>query len=211
MGLITAIVPDRKDPTRTIIKVDGRSVATVSQASIRELGIRENQPWDTQLAVQVAEAAKVDCAHRAAMQRLNRRALTTAQLASKLYRLGYAAATVQRVCRGLQQIGALDDEAFGRSLIRELQDRKPAGPRLLRQKLLQRGIEQSLIDRLIAESLDTADPRTTAIELARRKLPLLERHDPKTRKKRLWGMLQRRGFDEETIQEVLEEVGNSCS
>ena len=65
--------------------------------------------------------------------------------------------------------------------------------------------ERALND-VYSESGVGADQLSTARELARKKLPSLQRLDPVAAKRRLVGMLQRRGFDYETIKPVIEEV-----
>jgi regulatory protein len=221
MPRITAITTSRKDPQRASIKVDGKAVATLSFTWLDDLGIAVDQAWDEALAQRVAAAAMYDKALRAALRRIDRRAMSTRQLADKLRSLGFEQAIIESVTAQLTQRGLLDDKAFGEALIREVHRGKPAGPRLLRAKLRQKGLESQLIDQLLeadaaADLVDidvdalagenpSAVSTTTAraIKLVRQKLPSLMRFDAITRKRRLWGLLARRGFDGETIEHAL--------
>ena len=204
MRVITAISPVKRKAGGFAVKVDGRIAATLRESSVVELRLEVGRAWDEHLAEQVARAQAFDKAFDAALGRLNRRAMSRRQLKDKLEGLGHEEAIAERVLDRLADLGFLDDEAFGRELIRQTVDASPAGPRLLRSKLAQRGLEGHLIDRLVAEQAPSADQAAEeAAALARKKLATLTRLDPPARKRRLWAMLVRRGFDHDTIETAL--------
>lgn len=208
MGQITAISATKRDPQRATVRAGGRVVATLSVNRISELGLQVGQTWDEALARQVADSAVFDKAMRAAMQRLNRRALSCRQLDRKLRDLGFEDAVRARVRDRLLELGVLDDEALGRAVMRQLQSRRAAGPRLLRDKLMQRGLDQQLVDRLVDESPGAADQVSQAVALVQQKLTSMARLDVQVRRRRLWGMLARRGFESETIESALQQIAD---
>jgi regulatory protein len=53
---------------------------------------------------------------------------------------------------------------------------------------------------------ETTDTMAVARELARKQAPRLKRLDPQVARRRLVGMLQRRGFDYDDIKPVVDEV-----
>ena len=201
---ITAIKPTARDPQRVTVRVGRKVVATLSVRQAEALGLHVDQPWDTALAAQVEQAAQVDKAMRKAMNRLNRRAMSRRDLDRKLRDLEFDEPIRQRVLDRLTELKYLDDEAFGRALIRETQRAKPAGPRLLRQKLFQKGLDRKLIDQLVGEVRDTSDPEAEALALARRRLRQMSRLDAAARQRRLYGLLARRGFEPQTINAAME-------
>ncbi len=204
--VITAITPSRKHPQRASIKVNGRYIASLSHTLIEQLELKVGTPWDDALAQRVADAAAYDKALRAAMRRLDRRAMSTRQLADKLRTLGFDPAIITRVTDRLTDLNALNDRAYGEALIREIQRGKPAGPRLLRIKLAQKGLSRELIDELIADTAGDDDPVARARQFAQRKLTSLARYDATTRKRRLWGALARRGFTGDVIENALRDL-----
>ena len=114
---------------------------------------------------------------------------------------------VTRVMKKLGELGVVDDENTGRALIREIQSRKPAGPRLLRVKLMQKGLDRALVDRLLAELSPSTDESVEgARELAKKKLRSMTRLDAMTKKRRIYGMLARRGFGPDVISQALENL-----
>lgn len=206
---IKAIVPTQRDPNRMTIRVaaapgrKGRVVATLNARAIHELGLAVGMRWDDALAERIAEAATYDKAFRSAMNRLAKRAMSQGMLHDKLRQAGHGQQIRDAVMQRLDKLGLIDDEAFGRALIAETTRAKPAGPRLLRQKLFQKRLDEALINRLLAEHADTTakleDPHAEAIAFAQKRARLLARFDAATRRRRLYGQLARRGFDTDTI------------
>ena len=190
------------------MKVDGKPVVTLSLNLIGELGLAVDQPWDDHMAAKTHAAADYDRAYRAATTRLNRRQLSTHQLSQKLTQLGFSALVLDRVIARLTDIGFLNDHALGQVMIQSIMSRKPAGPRFVRAKLRQRGLPADLVDRLIQET--TADPQTAvdqALDLARSRLKTMSANlAPAVCHRRLWGLLARRGFDGDTIEQALSQL-----
>jgi len=208
MKTITAITPAPSSTRRAVVKVDGKPVATLSLNLISELGLGVDQPWDDRVAAKVRDAADYDRAYRAATTRLNRRQLSTYQLSQKLSQLGFASPVLDRVIARLTDAGFLNDHALGQAIIQSIMSRKPAGPRFVRAKLRQRGLPADLVDRLIQETtVDTQTAVDQATALARQRLKTLPADlDPMARRRRLWGLLARRGFDGDTIEQALSQL-----
>lgn len=207
-AVITGLVASEKRVNHVVVKVGNRTVASLPLSVVVELGLGVGQEWDGALAEKVKESSAFSRALAAGMKSAGRRPLSRRRLEEKLRKAGWDDAMIARVAERLTRLGALDDEKLGRALVEEIQARKPAGPALLRAKLRQRGLENRLIEKLVQEAADdpTRDAVADAVELARKKLRGLERFDPATRKRRLWGMLARRGFNGETISDAMERL-----
>ncbi len=203
---ISALQPTKRDPDRLTIKVAGKAVATLNRRYVEDLGLAVGQAWSDELADAVAEMAIYDKAMRDAMRRLARRAMSRGQVRDKLRTLGHGAAVIDRVLARLDELELIDDAAFGRMLIDETRRARPAGPRLLQQKLRQKGLDPELIGRLIDEAEEHADADADARALIEKTLPRLRNCDAPTRRRRLYGVLARRGFDNDVIQRAIEEV-----
>ena len=209
MSQISAISSTQRDPSRATIRVDRKHVATLTFKQIDALGLHVGQAWNDALAAQVAEAVAYDKAFRDATRRLARRAMSTKMLDDKLRDLGHDTAVRQRVLDRLIALQLLDDHAYGQALIRQTMRQKPAGPMLLRQKLMQKGVDRSLIDALVHEATQDDDQQLQdAIALAQRKLAGMKRLEPAVRKRRLYGQLARRGFTPDTIHSAFDALAD---
>lgn len=206
---ISALQPAKRDPDRLTIKVAGKAVATLNRRYVEDLGLTVGHAWSEELADTVAEMAIYDKAMRDATRRLARRAMSRGQVRDKLRTLGHDAAVIDRVLARLDELELIDDAAFGRMLIEETRRARPAGPRLLQQKLRQKGLDPELIGRLIDEAEEHADADADARALIEKSLLRLQNCDAPTRRRRLYGALARRGFDTEVIQRAMEQV-ESC-
>ncbi len=206
MTSITAIKPTAQDPARYTIRAGGKVVATLAESSVKRLGLSVGAAWTDALAAEVREAAARDKALRDAMRSVGRRAQSRGMLAERLQRRGYDADDVGRVLDQLEARGLIDDEAFGRLVVRAELHRKAAGERLLRHKLMQKKVPRELIDGVLAEELAGRDAVAEARALAERRLATraLQRLDAPARQRRAWSLLARRGFDVETIKAALD-------
>lgn len=215
---IVAIQPTQRDSQRATVRVSdakavpggklprGRVVVTLQLKHLDELGLKVGMAWTPALTEAVVAVAAYDRALRQALDRLTRRRMSRRELDRKLQPLGHTEPVREKVLARLTELGLLDDRAYAEALVRDLQ-RRPAGPRLLRRKLYEKGIASELIDAVLAESAGCSqEQQTAALTLARKKLPGLQRVDAITRRRRLSGLLTRRGFSLEVIRHVLEDL-----
>ena len=141
-----------------------------------------------------------------AMSLLNRRAYSRRGIADKLRGKGYSNETIAATCDRLEAIGVLDDERYARQLIDETRRSKPAGSRLLKQKLYQRGISSAIIDKLLAEQTHDQNDQDELLDFARRKAESMRDLDRDKATRRLTALLIRRGFNPGTVYEVVRRV-----
>ncbi|MEO0476498.1 MAG: regulatory protein RecX [Planctomycetota bacterium] len=212
--VIVELRPTQRDVNRATVRVGvkdskkkPRVVATLTARIIADMGLHVGQEWTPDLAKQVEGGVGLDKAMRAAMNRLSRRAMTGWMLRDKLKQLGHSNAVIDQVLERLAELDLLDDEQFGRALVRDAMARKPAGPALLKQKLFQKGIRGALADKLITEATaDTEAQHDAAIAFALKKAASMANLDKPTRERRLYGQLARRGFDPDTIRAAMDAV-----
>ena len=149
----------------------------------------------------------LDAAREAALRLLERARRTRADLARRLGERGYAAPTIEQALERLAGVGLVDDVEYARAFLRERLGRRSAGRRRLEQELRARGVTPADIagafERLAEEDPGARDE----VEGARRAVAQAERRyrglDPHLRRRRLYALLARRGFDPDTIAAAL--------
>jgi regulatory protein len=208
LSTITAIKARAGDAERCSIRVGKKTVATIPWEQVNTLGLRVGDVWDQALADRVAKLAAADQVRRDALRLINRRDYSSGELRFKLTQKGHEAGTSEAVVARLVDIGVVDDEAYGRSVIAAQRARKGAGARLLQQKLMQKRLPRELIDQLIREADEDYDHVAEARHLAERKLDTaaLQRCDADKRRQRIWSLLARRGFSPDTIVRVMADL-----
>lgn len=148
--------------------------------------------------------ASIDRIRRDALDRLSRRPMSRSRLADALTRRWKNEPGVRDVIARLERAGLLDDRAFAAEAIRQELARAPAGAELLVQRLLGLGVDEELARDQAARTLEGSDPRADARTLAESRLRSIPARLPRPdRARRLGAVLARRGFDMDTIEEVV--------
>jgi regulatory protein len=128
------------------------------------------------------------------------------ELAKKLARKEFGDAVVQGVLDDLVRLGYLNDAQFAKSKALSAAQHKHHGKRRAKVELMRSGVDADTADQALGDVYDAHDSVAVARELARKQAPRLKKLDPQVARRRLVGMLQRRGFDYDQIKPVVDEV-----
>jgi len=112
------------------------------------------------------------------------------ELERRLRAAGFDASEVADALADLDRAGLVDDERFARELTRARAGRLD-GNRSVRSALAQAGVSPELAEASLAEAGDESD---RAFELARRRAARLGHLEPEAARRRLYGVLVRRGY-----------------
>ena len=115
---------------------------------------------------------------------------------ARLLRRGIPEAAVGTVIADLSRAGLLSDAAFAEETARLETSRKPASEAFLRQKIESKGIHVRTASKAAAAAVQGVSELDRAKALARRSVR--PGKDPVAARRRLLGVLLRRGFDPET-------------
>jgi regulatory protein len=130
---------------------------------------------------------------------------TRAELERSLARAQAPADVVAAVLDRLTQVGLVDDTAYAQAYVRTGVGVRRRGTRSLRAELRGRGVAPEIIEVAAAE-VDEQDEFATALGLASRRAAGLARLAPEVRRRRLAGLLLRRGFSGAVVNDVLAQV-----
>jgi regulatory protein len=145
-----------------------------------------------------------------ALSLLSYRQRSYKELADRLRAKGHKDAAINTALSSLKELNLINDEAFARSLAERRISRNPVGKKLLSQELQQKGIAAEIIVRVCEDVFAERSEESLALTLANNKLRSSQNLDPKTRTRRLYSYLIRRGFPADVIQTVMEKVSNEC-
>jgi len=165
------------------------------------------------MALSPERAESEDAAKEAALRILARGPRTEREVRERLTGRGFLEDAVERAIERLRRVSLLDDRAFARSFLRTELSRTPQGMRLLRMKLRRKGLSDSLLgelDRLVDEDPDLAGRSLTSEEgRAAAGLAQIRRRyarlSPEVFRRRAEQALLRRGFQWDTIRDLLGE------
>lgn len=151
-------------------------------------------------------ATDLEAAREAALRLLERSRRTRTDLERRLRERGFTAPVIEQALERLAGVGLVDDVEYARAYLRGRWGRRPAGRRRLEQELRGRGVSVDDIEaarrRLIEETgpIDEVGAAQRVVAQAERRLRNL---DPRVRRRRLYALLARRGFDGDTIEAAL--------
>ena len=104
-----------------------------------------------------------------------------------------------------EEIGMVDDAAFAELLIRSRCNTKRVSRSVLRQQLRQKGVDQEIIEDALMVITD-GDELRMATELVERKARAMSRLEPEVRKRRLFGLLARKGYNTSIALRVINDL-----
>ena len=199
---ITSIEADREDPNQRSIFVNGTCVATVTASDIESLCIKTEQEWTPELDSAIVSMQTIDRTRSMALQLLSRRAWSKKELSDRLVKRGCDSADAMQVCDLLEGEGWLDDLSYAGALIRQWIRVEPASTRWLKYKLTGKGIDVDTATEAIREELGAKCEQDAATELAMLRSAKLGSVDVATKRRRVIGALQRRGFAVDVASEA---------
>jgi regulatory protein len=141
---------------------------------------------------------------RIAFDLLGVRDRSVKQMRERLAKRGCATSDIDTVVADLEALGLLDDFKYVRRWIETRRERRPEGVPKVTRDLLRRGIDKAAIEQVLAElDVDLASGEE-ALQLLHRNSGRYAGLDALKARRRMMGLLARRGFDPETTRKAVE-------
>ncbi|WP_373315677.1 recombination regulator RecX [Planotetraspora phitsanulokensis] len=176
----------------------------------RRRGWSPDGPQEGSAASQGPDADPEAVARAICLRLLTMAPKTRAQLAEALRKREVPEEAAQAVLERFSEVGLIDDEAFAAAWVISRHIGRGLARRALAQELRHRGVEEETVKEAVAR-LDPDQEVETARALVARKLAATRGADPKTRTRRLAGMLARKGYSPglafRVVREALEAEG----
>lgn len=143
--------------------------------------------------VSCADGGAVAAAKNMCLRWLTARMHSRAELASKLGQRGVGTQVADAALDRLEQVGLIDDESFAEAFVRAKHRDRGLGRAALQQELARKGVDREVAARAVAVIDDDAE-RQRAEQLVARKLDSAILSGLESARRRLLGMLARRGY-----------------
>lgn len=98
----------------------------------------------------------------------------------------------------------LNDEEFANWWVEQRCSFRPKGQRAIRLELLEKKVDKEIIDRVLKRKKKESSEFELAQKLVRKKTSLYKNEAPEIKKRKITSLLLRRGFDWETVKEVID-------
>ncbi len=199
---ITALKPQRRNPKRLSLYLDGQFVISIGSEEAAELGLSVGRELDQKDLRKILADLHYRRARDYALLLLSYRARTEAELCKRLQQKGFSGEAITSVLARLTELKLLDDERFAQEFAQDRVNIGHKGKWRVRAELLRRGVSPERIEEALRTVPDEKAAARRVIEQCLRRYAGLE---PTVRRRRLYGLLARRGFSIDTIEEVMAE------
>jgi len=207
MPVITKIIEQNRRQNRRTIYLDGKFAFGCNINVVAKFRLREGLTVSQDEIAQIEQGELRQECFDAAIKFLERRLHSTSELRRKLQPRGYPPAVVDEVMADLLRMNYLDDARFAQLKAQSAAQHKHHGRRRAKMELLKSGVQSEVADQALDKVYDDkSETRDVARQLAMKQAPRLKKLDPQVAKRRLIGMLQRRGFDYDDIRPLIDEV-----
>jgi regulatory protein len=211
MPEITKIIQPPRRPNNRRIYIDGKPAFSLKLNIVAKLRLRVGMTISHEQIQRIeSEQARQSCMNRA-LRILSRRMQSRDELKQKLQRGAFSPALIEGVLNDLAQQGYIDDIRFAQAKVRAAMQNKHHGPRRAMAELLNAGVTREVAEAAISKVQEDIDPAVIARQLALKHAPRLKKLEPHVARRRLIGLLQRRGFDYQSITVLVNEVLGSES
>jgi regulatory protein len=200
MLTVTRLEPQKKNPQRLNVYLDGEFAFGISRAAAPWLAVGE------QLSQQKVEDLKnsdqAEIAYQRALHFLSYRSRSEQEIRQNLSKHKIPEEIINEVLDKLRQSSLVDDRAFARNWIENRSQFKPRGRRALSSELTRKGIAREIID----EELHDLDESLLALQCARKKAGRYQQLDQENFLKKMTAYLNRRGFPYQTTRDAAMEI-----
>jgi regulatory protein len=206
---ITKLEYQKKNPDRVNIYVDDKFAVGIGVNDVVELGLSNNQEISQEELNKIIESSSFGKAFNAALNFLSFR--PRSEFEARQYLKRKKVEDIDGVIEKLKKINQINDENFATWWIDQRNTFRQKGSRLISLELRQKGINKETVDLVMASKKDPISERERAFQAVQKKLRLWDKNlmgENKWREK-IMRFLFSRGFDFDTVEEVIAKIGKS--
>lgn len=197
---ITGLKPQKRSKKRLSVFVDDAFAFSLDKETVARFRLKEGKNVTTQFLEEVVLDEQFRQCRDYAFLLLSYRARSKKELTERLKKKGYSEEIIDRVMKRLAELGLIDDERLARDFVESRIKVGHKGRWRVRAELLKMGVAREVVERKIQAAPDEVAAAKMVVE---HYLPRYRNLTPATQKRRLIGILARRGFSPETIVKVL--------
>jgi regulatory protein len=206
MPRITAIEPQKKNPQRVNLYLDGEFAFGV--AGLVAAWLRVGQELNEGQVAALQAEDEQETVYQKALHFLSYRPRSSAEVRRNLTKRGILEPLIEVTVRRLQRAGLVDDAAFARAWVENRNTFRPRSRSALRFELRRKGLDEEVIGSVLEEKVDE---ETLARQAARKYAHRLRGLEWPEFRQKLGGFLARRGFSYATAAPVVSEVWKEIS
>jgi regulatory protein len=203
MSKITAIEPQRKNPQRLNIYLEGKFTFGLARITAGWLKVGQELCQEKIAELQAEDAREI--AYQKALHFLSYRPRSSTEVRQNLTKRGTPEALVEETLNRLQRTGLVNDQEFARVWVENRNTFQPRSKVALRMELRRKGLSDEIVQPVLDEQVNE---EALAFEAARKYARRLAGLGWLDFRQKLSGFLARRGFSYTTLSPIVSEVWN---
>jgi regulatory protein len=204
--VITKIEVQKKRSNRRSIFLDGDFFCGVDAEVVAKLGLQKGAEVDEETTARIIQSEEKLKAKEYALNLLSYRMRSRKELTGRLKQKGFDQDTTSELVDDLEDVGLINDLEFAKSWIRTRMELNPRSFYAIERELRQKGVEREVFKHAEDELKGQFEERAVALSLARRKHASLKGLEPAESKRKILGLLSRRGFSYDVGKWVIQHL-----
>lgn len=201
MRKITAIEPQKRNPQRVNIYLDGEFAFGLDRTVSAWLQVGQDLDEDKIKALQ--DKDKDEVVYQKALHFLSYRPRSSMEMVQNLQKRGISESTIKDTMARLRRNEMINDEVFARTWVENRNEFRPRSNFLLKLELRQKGLSEEIIESVLDRN--TSD-ESLAAAAARKQVCRYRDLEWSDFRKKLGGFLVRRGFSYEIITPLVSKI-----
>jgi regulatory protein len=198
---ITKIEAQKRNPRRRSVFIDGKFAFGVDEEVVSKLGLEKDEEVTEKKIKEILLQKSENEAKEIALRFLSFRRRTEKEIRDKLRGKGFDQKAIKNTIEKLKGYDLINDTEFAVAWVKQRLAHKPRGKRLLRQELWKKGIRKEIIDQVTDQLCQDED--RSALEVLEKAKRRYKNLDPQVTRRRMLGLLVRRGFSYEIAKNAL--------
>lgn len=203
---ITKIERQKKNKQRYSLFSEDKYIVGISEESMMEFNIYSGIDLSDELLIKIEQKEKYVAIREQAWRFLARRMHSKKELRNKLVNKGHEQENIDIIITELQNKKYLNDTLFAQQLISDEINLKKSGPILVKNKLLNKGVDINLVSSLLDELYDEKLQYQNCQYFAKKKVNSLKNFDSHSKKSKLGNFLIQKGFSWDMCNRVISEL-----
>lgn len=119
---------------------------------------------------------------------------------------GISPKLAEKLIEELASQNFINDEEFAAWWVEQRHSFRPKGKTAIKLELLKKAVDKEVIVRVLERKKEEISELELAQEVVRKKISLYKNETPEVKKRKVTGLLLRRGFDWETVSKVIDSL-----
>ncbi|RKD21601.1 regulatory protein [Caminicella sporogenes DSM 14501] len=201
---ITKIEIQKKNKDRVSIYINGQYGFGIHKEIFFKYDFEEGKILDKKFIEEIIKEEEQKRANSYALKLLSYRLRSEKEIKDKMNLKGYDAEVIDKTVKYLKEYNYINDFEFTNEFVREKLNK--FGKKRIKLELINKGINEDIIDSVLNKEIDDDLEYEKALELAKKKLKVYGQDDKNGVYRKLGLYLQRKGYNYRIITKILKEI-----